>query len=69
MDALAWIITIAALAGTWLNIKKDRRCFYIWTVTNGFWCLYDAWHGLHAQAFLFALYLGLAVIGAVRWRE
>ncbi|MCM0759962.1 nicotinamide mononucleotide transporter family protein [Sporomusa sphaeroides DSM 2875] len=69
MEYLAWIVTVAALFGTWLNIKKDQRCFWIWIATNAFWCAYDAWHELYAQAFLFSLYLFLAIIGALKWRE
>lgn len=69
MEHLSWIIAGAALLGTWLNIQKDRRCFVIWCCTNGFWTIYDSWHGLYAQATLFALYFCMAIIGLLRWKE
>lgn len=65
----SWFIVGAALLGTWLNIQKDQRCFWIWCCTNGFWCMYDAWHELYAQAFLFAVYFVLAVVGIWKWRK
>jgi len=68
MEYLSWLIAAVALLGTWLNVQKDKRCFWIWCGTNGFWAAYDAWHGLYAQALLFAAYFILAIVGMVKWK-
>lgn len=67
-NVIPWIIATAALFATILNIRKDRRCFYIWTCTNLYWTVYDAANGLYAQAALFSVYLILAVIGIKEWK-
>ena len=70
MDALTvftWIITAMSLWGVWLNIKKDKRCFYIWIVANFGWIAVDIEAGLYAQAALFGIYSLLSVYGLVEW--
>lgn len=67
MEIASWAITLAALVGTWMNVQKDRRCFYIWVATNTFWIAYDAIHGLYAQVFLFTIYLILSLWGIWKW--
>lgn len=62
------IITVLALVGVVLNIRQDRRCFYIWTVTNAAWMIVDYGKGLYAQSFMFAVYLCLSIWGLCRWR-
>ena len=66
---IGWFITVWSLIGTVLNIKKKRICFYIWTITNAAWCIYDFYFGLYAQSGLFAVYTGLAIWGIFAWRE
>lgn len=69
LEIVSWAVMIAALIGTWLNIKKNRRCFYIWAGTNTFWMVYDSWHGLYAQVALFTIYLILSLIGLWKWKQ
>ena len=66
---MSWMITGLSLFATWLNIKKKRTCFIIWIFTNLFWCCYDGWHGLYAQAILFFIYFGLAIYGVKEWKD
>lgn len=68
MNEISWIAASLALFATWLNIKKDKRCFYIWLITNGFWAGYDIAKGLYAQGALFTAYFVLAVYGLWRWK-
>ena len=69
MEQISWIVTAASLVGTVLNIKKNKACFIIWTVTNAFWAVYDFWIGAYAQAALFATYFCLALWGMWEWRK
>jgi len=64
-----WLITIASIIGTVANIYKKKWCFWIWLVTNSLWLIIDFRAGLYAQAFLFGIYLLLAVWGLYRWNR
>jgi nicotinamide riboside transporter PnuC len=67
VSEIYWLVSIAALAGVWLNIKKNVACFYIWTVTNAVWAHADLTHGLHAQAALQTVYFTLSLWGIYAW--
>ena len=58
---LTVVLTISALVGVILNIKKNVWCFYIWLVTNISWAIVDFYKGIPAQGILFTIYAGLAV--------
>ena len=66
---MSYIIATLALYGTWLNVQKNKKCFYIWSLTNGFWAIYDFSFGLYAQGLLFTAYFGLAVVGIIKWKK
>lgn len=69
MTAITVILTIASLVGVVLNIRQNRACFYIWSVTNAAWAVID-WHkGIPAQAALFAIYFGLSIWGIIEWKR
>jgi hypothetical protein len=66
---IAWFATLLALYGTWLNSKQDRRGFYYWIATNTAFCLLNVKSGQMAQAFLFGVYVLLAVKGLEEWHK
>lgn len=66
---ITWLLTLASLAGVVLNVRLDRRCFYVWTVTNACWAVIDWRKGLYAQAVLFAVYFALAIYGVYEWKR
>lgn len=67
MSALTWCLAALSLVGVLLNIRKDRRCFACWVVSNASWAAVDWSNGLPAQAALMAVYTGLAVHGWRAW--
>ena len=69
MEAVYWATAVASIVAVWLNIKQRAVCFAIWAVTNATWAVVDYLHGIHAQAALQLLYLGLSVYGLVKWRS
>ena len=69
MNDLSWVVAVLSIIGVILNVKKYRISFAVWSVTNGFWAVYDFSIGAYAQAALFAAYLGLALWGLWEWRE
>jgi nicotinamide mononucleotide transporter len=63
------ILTILAMIGVVLNIKKKIACFYIWFFTNASWAVVDFYKDIPAQGILFTIYTGLAVYGLIEWRK
>ena len=69
IGAAMWGVSVLAVVGVVLNIKKRRECFLIWAFTNAAWCAYDWWLGAPAQSALFAVYFILALWGIAEWRK
>jgi len=69
MTTLTWLLTILSIIGVILNPHHDRRCFYIWIVTNTSWAVVDFYQGIYAQATMFVLYLCLSIWGLYKWRH
>lgn len=69
MTALTWALTILSIIGVILNTYHDRRCFWIWLVTNTSWAAVDFYKGIYAQATMFILYSCLSVWGLYQWRH
>ena len=63
------VLTVLALVGVVLNIKRKRACFYIWLFTNASWAVVDFYKGIPAQGLLFTVYTALAVWGILEWKE
>jgi hypothetical protein len=63
------ILTLLALLGVVLNIKKKIVCFYIWFFTNLSWAVVDFYKGIPMQGILFSIYTLLAVYGVFEWRK
>ncbi len=64
-----WFLTALSIIGVILNIRRDRRGFLFWIVTNLGWAAVDLMHGLYAQAALFIVYFFLALWGWIRWKK
>jgi nicotinamide riboside transporter PnuC len=64
-----WLVSLAALVGVVLNIRKHVGCFWIWSFTNLVWACVDWSRGLYAQAVLMVVYFLLAVWGIWRWSQ
>lgn len=64
-----WAVTILCLLGTAANVFKKRICFYLWTVGNIAWLIYDISAGLYSRAVLDAVQLVFAVIGIFTWKK
>jgi hypothetical protein len=59
---VTWAVAAASLLATWLNVRGQRACFWIWLGTNATWAVTCATHDLPAQACLHVAYASL-----VRW--
>jgi len=68
MTYFTWTVAVLSLVGVLLNIRKNYKCFYIWTVTNASWCLVNLYYQIYAQAALFFVYFCLAIYGLYEWK-
>lgn len=69
IEFFSWICTAIAIYGTFLNAKKDVSGFYFWLVSNTAFCAINFFNACYAQAFLFAVYICLAIVGIKQWRD
>lgn len=69
IEGIMWGVSIVSLVGVVLNIYHRRECFYIWTLTNGAWTIYDLYREVYPQAALMACYFILALWGIREWRK
>jgi len=69
LSMFSWLLVLAALYGAWLNVKQDRRCFYIWSVTNIGLAGCNVISGQWPDALLFFVYFLLAVYGLYFWQR
>ncbi len=67
-ESLKWATALLSLVGVWLNVRRNRACFFVWMASNAGWCAVDCWHGIWAQGCLHACYFGMAVWGAWAWK-
>jgi len=64
-----WGLTMLSIFGVVLNNHQDRRCFYIWIVTNSLWAVVAFGKGIPAQGTMFLVYLALSLHGLWKWRH
>lgn len=65
---IAWILTVIALYGAYLNSKADKRGFYFWIVSNSGFAVYNACIDQFAMFALFVVYLGITINGIRTWK-
>jgi nicotinamide riboside transporter PnuC len=53
--------------GKWLNVKKNRLCFIVWSVSLTFWIFRDLYLGLYSQAFFCLVSLVFNFYGFYNW--
>lgn len=68
-ELFKWGLAALSLLGVVLNIRRDRRCFYIWAFTNASWCVVDVVHAVWSQAALMAVYFALSIWGLIQWKN
>jgi nicotinamide riboside transporter PnuC len=66
---MSWLLTILSITGVILNTYKNKWCFVIWLITNISWSLYNLYHKMYSQSFLFFVYFMLAIYGLIKWSK
>jgi nicotinamide riboside transporter PnuC len=67
VEKFIWLNTAVAIFGTYLNAKQKRFGFILWMITNAVFCGFNIYIKTYPQAFLFAVYFGLALFGYINW--
>lgn len=67
MIIITYIMTALSIIGTVANSFRRKWCFYLWAVTNTFWCVYNFAHEEYALAIQYAFNFAMAVVGLIRW--
>ena len=68
-DNLMWVVVVVSVFGTWLNARKDVRCFPIWIATNVCWVAYGVHKQALAMSVLFLIYTGMSIYGWWFWKK
>lgn len=64
MGILKILFAIIAIAGYIANIKdKKELSYYLWTLSNGFWCMYNYSIGEYQMSAMFLIYLAFCLMG------
>lgn len=69
MELFGWILSIIAIIGTWLTIKKDYRGFILYSISNMGWILFGIVNEVYSQVFLFTCFLFSSIYGWWEWKK
>lgn len=69
MEHVGWIFTVMAIAGTVINARGNRACFYIWIVSNTGFVVINVLSKGYAQAALFTFNLAMCWVGLRCWSK
>lgn len=69
IQVFLWVLTIASITATILNIKKYWVAFPMWIVTNSSWAVYNFHNRIYSASAMFTVYAMLAIWGTFEWRD
>jgi len=69
MDLFSWLAVIIGITGTLLIIRRCKKGFYLWCVSNVALLAISVRAGSYPQATLFAVYLITSIYGAWEWQQ
>lgn len=64
-----WGLALISIMGYVFMIMKRREGFELWIIANAGWMCIDYVHKIYSQAFLYFVFLILAIIGRITWRK
>lgn len=68
MDELVMTLFSAlSILGSILNIKKMNISFFIWTICNIFWIVWDVINGFTSRIIMDSFYLLTSIWGLISW--
>lgn len=69
INNLMWLVVIASLCGNICVIKKKVLGFYLWSITNLLWAIYNIYINAIAQAVLMLVCLIFCIYGIIEWKK
>ena len=68
MDNIGWMFTLVAVIGTYINAIGNKKCFYVWSVSNSGFLVISLISGAYPQAALFLVNLTMCIVGLRCWK-
>ena len=68
IDIIGWLLTLGAIVGAILNVRKNVLSFYIWNVTNFGFIVLNFYLAHYYLVAMFAVYFAISVYGVCQWR-
>jgi len=68
-ELIAFAVGALTLLGAFLNVKKVRFSFILFSMCNVYWAGYDFYLGATAQGFLMLAFLVTSVYGYFAWNK
>lgn len=62
-----WLLTAMSILGAYLNVKKKRISFLLYTIANIGWILTNLYFEIYSQAMLFLVFTFLSTYGWIEW--
>ena len=69
MSSLSWIAFGFSVTGVWLNARKRRSCWVVWSVGTALWLVYAARTGQRPLCLMQAVFLLANGYGWREWRK
>jgi len=62
-----WVLTLMSILGAYLNVKKKRISFLLYTIANIGWIFTNLYFEIYSQAMLFLVFTVLSAYGWIEW--
>lgn len=66
-SALVWGFSTVNIFATILNIRKIPASYFLWSLCNIFWLVFDIWYKMYPRAILDVINLTTSIWGFVVW--
>lgn len=63
------IFTLLGKLGRWYNVRGNRICFIIWSISLSYWCFRNIDLGLKVQSTGCLFSLGMHLYGFWNWKD
>lgn len=64
-----WLATAIAILGAIYNSNQEKKGFYLWILSNTFFCVHNFCIQQFAVSFLFCFYIFISVNGLLKWKD
>ncbi len=69
IEIISWAFVSVGLLGLYLNIRKNKWCWYAWAVANFGLVLVNIYQKSYSQAIYFGVCFGSCFLGMRQWSK